>query len=126
MHVTLVDQRNYHCFQPLLYQVATAAFSPADIVAPLRRLARAGNVDVLLGTMSGVDVARRLVPLQDGGCLTFDQLVLATAPLYSFFSHPNWAEWGQAPEVAARRARHPCGVAQGVRLGAPGDDEAKS
>jgi len=99
VHVTLVDRRNYHLFQPLLYQVATAALSPADIAAPLRRvLARAANVDVLLGTVSGVDVARRLVRLEDGGCLPFDQLVLATGSLYNYFSHPEWAEWAHAPK----------------------------
>src|SRR5580698_9716258 len=89
VHVTLVDQRNYHLFQPLLYQVSTAALSPADIAAPIRRvLVRALNVDVVLAKVSGIDITRRQVQLVDGGFLPFDQLVLATGSAYNYFSHP--------------------------------------
>ncbi len=102
VHVTLVDQRNYHLFQPLLYQVSTAALSPADIAAPIRRvLARAMNVDVVLAKVSGIDTTRRQVELVDGGYLPFDQLVLATGSAYNYFSHPEWAKFAPAPKSIA-------------------------
>ena len=102
VHVVLVDRRNHHLFQPLLYQVSTAALSPADIAAPLRGvLRRAANVDVLLGEVAGVDIAQRQVQLADGGYLPFDQLVLATGSAYNYFGHPEWAESAPAPKAIA-------------------------
>src|ERR1700712_4996399 len=75
LHVILIDRRNHHLFQPLLYQVSTAALSPADIAAPIRRvLAKAKNVDVVLAEVIGVDTALRRVQLADGGYIPFDQL----------------------------------------------------
>ena len=79
VQVTLIDKRNYHLFQPLLYQVATAALSPADIAEPIRRvLATAKNINVVLAEVSGIDKMRRHLLLTDGGYIPFDQLVLAT------------------------------------------------
>lgn len=102
VHVVLVDRRNHHLFQPLLYQVSTAALSPADIAAPLRGvLRRAQNVDVVLGEVAGVDIAQRQVQLADGGYLPFDQLVLATGSAYNYFGHPEWAESAPAPKAVA-------------------------
>ena len=76
--VTVVDRRNYHLFQPLLYQVATAGLSPAQIASPIRAiLRRAPNVRVLLGRVTDVDKERRTVALEDR-TLTYDYLVLAT------------------------------------------------
>ncbi|SDF60789.1 NADH dehydrogenase [Sphingomonas carotinifaciens] len=100
--VTLVDRRNHHLFQPLLYQVSTAALSPADIAAPIRRvLARARNVDVVLADVTGVDTAGRTVKLADGADLPFDQLVLATGSAYNYFAHPEWAPLAPAPKSIA-------------------------
>src|SRR6516225_9480960 len=76
--VTLVDRRNHHLFQPLLYQVATAALSPADIAAPIRGiLSRQANIAVILGTVTGIDVSGRAVLLGERR-VPYDQLILAT------------------------------------------------
>ena len=99
LHVVLIDRRNHHLFQPLLYQVSTAALSPADIAAPIRRvLARAKNVDVVLAEVIGVDTALRRVQLADGGYIPFDQLVVATGSIYNYFAHPEWAAHAPAPK----------------------------
>ncbi|HYD06554.1 MAG TPA: NAD(P)/FAD-dependent oxidoreductase [Reyranella sp.] len=88
--VTVVDRRNYHLFQPLLYQVATAGLSPAQIAAPIRAiLRRAGNVQVLLGRVTGVDKERRIVTLEDR-TLAYDRLVIATGARHAYFGHDEW------------------------------------
>ena len=100
VEVTLVDKRNHHLFQPLLYQVATAALSPADIAIPLRRvLAKAQNVRVLLAEVSGLDAERRQALLAGGGALPYDQVVLTTGSVYNYFSHPEWAPLAPAPKT---------------------------
>lgn len=92
VRVTIVDRRNYHLFVPLLYQVATAALSPADIAAPIRRvLAKHRNIDTVLGEVTGVDQAERRVRLADGGYLPYDRLILATGSMYDYFGHEDWA-----------------------------------
>lgn len=92
--VTVVDRRNHHLFQPLLYQVATAALSPADIAAPIRSiLARAPNVRVLLDTVRGLAPRLNTVLLQSGQCLTYDWLVLATGARHSYFGREDWARF---------------------------------
>jgi NADH dehydrogenase len=89
--VTVVDQHNYHLFQPLLYQVATAGLSPADIASPIRGiLAKAGNINVMLGKVSGIDTARRDV-LAEGRRIPFDYLILATGAQHAYFGHGDWA-----------------------------------
>lgn len=88
--VTLIDRHNYHLFQPLLYQVATAALEPADISGPLRQLLRAPNVDVLMGEVERVDVAGRRLQLLDR-TLEYDYLVLATGAAHSYFGNDEWA-----------------------------------
>lgn len=91
--VVLVDRRNYHLFQPLLYQVATAGLSPADIAWPIRAiLARQANASVRLGRAVGVDAARREVLLEEGRRLGYDQLVLATGARHSYFGNDHWEE----------------------------------
>ena len=91
VHVTLVDRRNYHLFQPLLYQVATATLSPGDIGAPIRWVLRkAGNVRVLLGTAQTIDTAARRVTLSDGAWLDYDYLIVATGARHAYFGHPEW------------------------------------
>jgi NADH dehydrogenase len=88
--ITLIDRRNFHLFQPLLYQVATGGLSPANIAAPLRTIvARQTNCDVLLGKVTGFDVANRLVRL-DGDELHYDTLVVAAGSTHSYFGHPEW------------------------------------
>jgi len=89
--VTLIDRANHHLFQPLLYQVATAAISPGDIATPVRRMFReAFNVRVLLGTVVGVDAHSQIVKT-DGQDVPYDYLVLATGATHSYFGKDQWA-----------------------------------
>ncbi len=89
--VTVIDKRNYHLFQPLLYQVATASLSPADVATPIRALFRdQHNVRVLLGEVAGVDAAARQVVLSDGARIGYDYLVLATGARHSYFGRDDW------------------------------------
>jgi NADH dehydrogenase/putative oxidoreductase len=91
--VTLIDRRNYHLFQPLLYQVATASLSPGDIATPIRGLFRDRfNVRVLLGEVTGVDSGRREV-LVDAQRICYDYLVLATGAAHSYFGRDEWAPY---------------------------------
>ena len=93
--VTLIDRRNYHLFQPLLYQVATAGLSPADIASPIRGMLRAQpNLRVLLGDVTGVDVPGRQIRLGNGR-IGYDMLVLATGARHSYFGRDEWS--GLAP-----------------------------
>jgi NADH:ubiquinone reductase (H+-translocating) len=93
VRVTLIDRRNHHVFQPLLYQVATAALSPADIAAPIRHvLRRQANANVLLGTVTDIDLPGRAVALADGRSLPYDYLVLAPGAVDQYFGHDEWAE----------------------------------
>jgi NADH:ubiquinone reductase (H+-translocating) len=90
--VTIVDQQNHHCFQPLLYQVATAALSPADVAWPIRHIfRRQQNATVLMAEVRGVDTARRVVRV-DSLEIPYDYLVLATGAAHSYFGHDEWAE----------------------------------
>jgi NADH dehydrogenase FAD-containing subunit len=90
VQLTLLDRQNHHCFQPLLYQVATAALSPADIAWPIRAILRKQqNAKVLLATVTGVDKERRLVQT-DSVSLPYDYLVLATGATHSYFGHDEW------------------------------------
>jgi NADH dehydrogenase len=94
VQVTLVDRRNHHLFQPLLYQVATGALNPADIAAPTRTvLRRQKNADVLLAEVLGFDLAARQVRLDGGARLDYDQLVIATGATHAYFGHPEWARF---------------------------------
>jgi NADH dehydrogenase len=89
--VVVIDERNYHLFQPLLYQVATAGLSPADIAAPIRGiLARHKNTHVMLGRVSGIDVAGRAVLVGDRR-VPYDYLVVATGSRHAYFGHDEWA-----------------------------------
>lgn len=93
VRVTLVDRRNHHLFQPLLYQVATAGLSAPDIAAPLRHiLRRQANVVVHLGEVVSVDLAAACVQLTAGTALKYDSLLLATGATHSYFGHDEWAE----------------------------------
>ena len=89
--VTILDRRNHHLFQPLLYQVAMAALSPGDIASPIRWiLRRQSNVEVLLGEAASVDTARQVVKLVDGAELSYDYLILAAGTTHAYFGHDDW------------------------------------
>src|SRR5687767_13996816 len=91
VHVTLIDRRNHHLFQPLLYQVATAALNASDIAMATRAILRhQRNARVLLGEVEAVDPARKCVRLRDGE-LHYDYLVLATGATHSYFGQDAWA-----------------------------------
>ena len=90
--VTVVDRRNFHLFQPLLYQVATAALNPSDVAWPVRSiLSRQANTRVLLGEVGGIDPAQRQVQLTDGRQLGYDWLILATGATHNYFGNDRWA-----------------------------------
>ncbi|HJW47271.1 MAG TPA: NAD(P)/FAD-dependent oxidoreductase, partial [Lysobacter sp.] len=92
VRITLIDRRNHHLFQPLLYQVATAGLSAPDIAAPLRHILRGQrNVEVRMGEVVGVDAASRHVTLADGETIAYDYLLLASGATHAYFGHDGWA-----------------------------------
>jgi NADH dehydrogenase len=94
--LTLIDRRNHHVFQPLLYQVATGALAPGEIAQPLRSIVRRNtNTTVLLGEARGIDAERREVEMSDGGPIAYDTLVVATGARHSYFGHDEWARFAQ-------------------------------
>jgi NADH dehydrogenase len=91
VQVVVVDRRNHHLFQPLLYQVATAALSPGDIAAPVRHVLRAQrNAEVILGDVARIDVGARHLELADGSRVPYDLLVVATGATHSYFGRTEW------------------------------------
>jgi NADH dehydrogenase len=91
VRVTLIDRRNHHLFQPMLYQVATAALNPSDIAAPIRSVLRKQrNTEVLLAEVASIDPSGRAVHLTDGSSLKYDYLIVATGARHSYFGHDNW------------------------------------
>src|SRR5277367_2028994 len=91
--VTMVDRKNYHTFQPLLYQVALAVLSPADIAQPIRKILRnQRNVEVLMDEVVGFDVEAHRVTLKSGAVLVYDYLVVASGSTHSYFGHDDWAK----------------------------------
>ena len=94
VRITLIDKRNYHLFQPLLYQIATATLNPADIATPIRSLFRAdGNVRVLKGEVSAIDPVAKSLTLASGQGIGFDKLVLATGATHSYFGKDEWGAY---------------------------------
>ncbi|MCW0377106.1 NAD(P)/FAD-dependent oxidoreductase [Xanthomonas sacchari] len=92
LRITLIDRRNHHLFQPLLYQVATAGLSAPDIAAPLRQILRhQDNVEVRLGEVVDIDKQARQVRLADGQALAYDYLLVATGATHAYFGHDDWA-----------------------------------
>jgi NADH dehydrogenase len=92
VRLTLVDRRNFHLFQPLLYQVATGALSPGDIAQPLRSVLRKQrNTTVILGEAVGIDPEKREITLADGGPIPYDTLIVATGAHHTYFGNPGWA-----------------------------------
>jgi NADH:ubiquinone reductase (H+-translocating) len=93
VRITVIDRRNFHLFQPLLYQVATASLSPADIAAPIRTvLRRQKNTEVWMGEVVHVDAPRKELLLADGVRVTYDYLMLATGATHAYFGRGDWAE----------------------------------
>ena len=96
VQLTLIDRRNFHLFQPLLYQVATGGLSPGEIAAPLRHVLRRNrNTRVLLGTVVDIDVANRRVVLRDGE-VDYDTLIVATGSSHHYFGHGEWEKYAPA------------------------------
>jgi NADH:ubiquinone reductase (H+-translocating) len=94
VHVTLIDRRNHHVFQPLLYQVAMAALSPGDIASPIRGVLRhERNVEVLLGEVDRIDATRRIVHLCDGDEIGYDFLIVAAGATHAYFGHDDWQRY---------------------------------
>src|SRR6187402_2139099 len=94
IELTIVDRRNFHLFQPLLYQVATGALSPGEIAQPLRGILRTRkNVTVLLGEAVGLDVEGHRVLMSDGGPIHYDTLIVATGARHAYFGHEDWARF---------------------------------
>ena len=91
-HVTLIDKRNYHLFQPLLYQVATAALSPADIAYPLRSILRGPNIEILLGHVNEINKDEKWLTTMEGNRLNFDYLILSCGSTYTYFNSPHFEE----------------------------------
>ena len=93
VRVTLLDRHNYHLFQPLLYQVATASLSPGDIASPIRWVLRhQKNVRVLLADVQAIDPAAKRVTIDGGDALAYDYLIVSAGASHSYFGHPEWAE----------------------------------
>lgn len=91
VRITIVDQRNHHLFQPLLYQVATASLATSEIAWPVRHLLRKrGDVTTLLAVVAGIDSAARKILFEDGGAIAYDTLVLATGARHAYFGHDEW------------------------------------
>ncbi|MBV9760623.1 MAG: NAD(P)/FAD-dependent oxidoreductase [Acidobacteriaceae bacterium] len=92
--VTILDRRNFHLFQPLLYQVATGSLSPGEVAAPLRSVLRKQkNTRVLLGEAVDIDPGSKRVLLKDGGTIDYDSLIVATGSQSAYFGHDEWREW---------------------------------
>ncbi len=91
VEVTLIDRKNHHVFQPLLYQVATAVLSPGEIATPIRRILHyAKNIEVILGEVTGFDTAVKTITLDDGSLVPFDYLIVAAGARHAYFGHDDW------------------------------------
>src|SRR5436853_2606832 len=94
VEVTLIDRRNYHLFQPLLYQVATGSLSPGEIAAPLRGvLSRQKSTRVVLGDVLDIDPVSKQVVLADGATFDYDSLIVAAGSQTSYYGHDVWSRW---------------------------------
>src|SRR6478672_9283909 len=90
VHITVIDRKNFHTFQPLLYQVATAGLSPGEIAAPIRNILRShNNVEVLMEEVTGFDLGQRIVETRDAR-IPYDYLIVAAGAGHSYFGHEDW------------------------------------
>src|SRR5580704_5306106 len=93
VQITVIDRKNYHTFQPLLYQVATAGLSPGEIAAPIRSILRShNNIEVLMAEVRGFDLGRRAVETPEGD-VSYDYLVVAAGAAHSYFGHDDWERY---------------------------------
>ena len=93
VEVTLIDRKNHHVFQPLLYQVATAVLSPGEVAQPIRRiLAKAKNIEVILGDVTGFDTENSKAVLSDGSLVPYDYLIIAAGARHAYFGHDEWEQ----------------------------------
>lgn len=129
VRVTVIDRNNYHLFVPLLYQVATAALSPANIAEPVRKvLRRHENIDVVMGEVIGVDTQRRRVLLGSAGYIPYDRLVLASGSVYNYFGNEHWAAHAPGLKTVADARRIRARILRGFELAEisadPGEQKA--
>jgi NADH dehydrogenase len=129
VEVTLIDRRNFHLFQPLLYQVATGSLSPGEIAAPLRGVLSAQkNTRVLLGEAFDVDPAARVVKLRDGATFEYDTLVVATGSQSSYYGNDSWRAWAPSlksvEEATAIRHKILYAFERAERAGTPEETQA--
>jgi NADH:ubiquinone reductase (H+-translocating) len=102
VEVVVIDKANHHLFQPLLYQVATAGLSPADIASPIRSILRKyRNLEVLMAEVVDVDLQQQAVILEDRSALPYDFLILATGSRHSYFGHPEWEALAPGLKISA-------------------------
>jgi NADH:ubiquinone reductase (H+-translocating) len=126
--VTLLDRRNFHLFQPLLYQVATGSLSPGEISTPLRAiLRRQKNTEVLLGEAVDINPETKCVALLDGGVLRYDSLIVATGSKTSYYGHDDWRQWAPSLKTIeeATEIRHKILVAFEWAERAGSEEEAR-
>ena len=129
VEVTLIDRRNFHLFQPLMYQVATGSLSPGEIAAPLRGvLSRQKNTQVLLGEAADIDPERKRVILRDGAVFPYDSLIVSTGSQTSYYGNDQWREW--APSLKsieeATAIRHKILYAFECAERSPTEEEARA
>jgi NADH dehydrogenase len=118
VRITLIDRRNHHLFQPLLYQVATASLATSEIAWPIRYLLRGRKeVTTLFANVSGVDAVGKRVLLDDGDAIAYDTLVLATGARHAYFGHDEWEPF--APGLKTLRTRPRSGGAFSSPSSAP-------
>src|ERR1700756_4947046 len=128
--IVLIDRRNHHIFQPLLYQVATAVLSPADIAAPIRQVeVKQRNLSVLLAEVTGVDVAARTIEASSAGVgirtITFDYLVIATGMRPSYFGHDEFAQFAPGLKNLSDAETIRAKILGAFELAATTEDEAE-
>jgi NADH dehydrogenase len=127
--VTLIDRRNFHLFQPLLYQVATGSLSPGEIAAPLRGiLSKQKNTEVLLGEAHDIDPHAKRVTLRDGGAFAYDSLIVSTGSKTSYYGNDSWREWAPSlktvEEATAIRHKILYAFERAERAGTPGESSS--
>src|SRR5215468_9854357 len=129
VEVLLIDRRNHHIFQPLLYQVATAVLSPAEIAAPVRQVeAKQRNVTVLMAEVTGVDVPSRTIEAASPGAgarkIAFDYLVVATGMRPSYFGHDEFAQYAPGLKTLADAEAMRAKILGAFEAAEAADDEA--
>ena len=122
--ITVIDQKNHHTFQPLLYQVATAGLSPGEIAEPIRSiLRRHKNVEVLMAEVTGFDLERRVVQTADQE-VPYDSLIVAAGASHAYFGHDEWEPLRARTQDDRGRARNPAPRSAGLRTRGSADAAA--